>query len=142
MMVTEKSPFVAEQLKKISEQVETIHSHYENKQQMHDPDKIPQEIQALISDLKSFNELLQDKKISRDLEVNRNIERLLNVLQIFPFSAIQYDKSIQEKVNALQVGLFSTFVKHLATLEINLKNFRIGRKVEGTNKGKSSSEQG
>ena len=107
-------------------------------QKYHRKKEICEEIQQAVSILASCNKSLHDKKIIFDPEINGNISDLLNVLT--NLHVLKNDKTLQEKVNALQAGLFSSFFKELTGLEKNLNGdeWRIGLKVKAVEHGKKS----
>jgi hypothetical protein len=100
--------------------------------------EISKEIQQAVKVLASCNESLDDKKIISGPKVNINISDLLNVLM--NLHVLNNDKTLQEKVNALQAGLFSRFFNELTNLEENLKGdkWRVGLKVKATERSKKS----
>jgi hypothetical protein len=122
---------VAQSLQELNEKILILEKHYEHPEHLKDRLLVPEEILSIFSDLTSFNNLIESKRISPHQLINEMVEQLLKTLQLFPFH-IEYDKPTQEKVNAVQIGLFSGFVQQINRLERNLSKWKIGEKVEKT----------
>jgi Holliday junction resolvase RusA-like endonuclease len=123
---------VSRQLAEATKHVEKLSKKY-NKET-----EISREIQEAVHVIASCNESLQDKKISPDQAMDKNMKNLLNAMTSLHF--LSTDKSIQEKVNALQTGLFSAFLKELKKLEENLKSdkWKSGQKVKNVDRSKKN----
>ena len=124
---------ISTQLEELTDCIEKLNNQYKSKKE------ISEEIRNTLKKLLSCNETLQDKKFTPDQKISKNMQSLLAALTHLQF--INNDKSLQEKVNALQTGLFAAYMKALEKLEENLKNkrrWRIGENVEKSNKSKTT----
>lgn len=120
-------------LEKVTEHVEKLKEKYNNKTE------VSKEIQHTTKVLASCNEVLQDRMILPDPVMTKNMHNLLKALT--NLKPLNNDKALQEKVNALQTGLFGVYLSELKKLEENLQSdkWKIGQKVKNTDKSKSSS---
>lgn len=135
-MAIEKSPsYLATQLHKACDIIKHIEEDYKNQGEER---LVGEHIQRLLPVLQECNELLKDKMIKRGVE-SKTVNELLQTLQIFPFSRIQYDQLTQARVNAIQANLFARFITQLDTLESFLRNWRAEQKrIKGTSKSGAS----
>lgn len=88
------------------------------------------EIKKLLTVVEACNQTLDKTKVTVDKETANSAKRLNSILQ--SLQIIMNDKSIQEKVNALQTGLLSAFRKELKKLERNLKDDKWKRVVKAS----------
>lgn len=116
------------QINLFNTQVKSVEEKYAQKQD------ISLDVESLIPFLNKFNddtEVLYT--ISQNIGMQKSIQHLLSSLNFIKFVAT--DKTIQEKVNALQVAILppEPYVG-----EFKNKNWKIGEKVEKSNESKQS----
>lgn len=124
-MSIQKTPiYLSEQLNKACNIIKDIEEDYKNQ----DKEKqIGEHIQCLLPVLQECNELLRDKMIKRGVE-SQTVQELLQALQIFPFSRLQYDQLTQARVNAVQANLFARFITQIDALESYLRDWKTEQK--------------
>ena len=102
------------------------------------------ELDDLITHLKSFNttlakpSFLEEKKIAAE-EMDEGIKKALDAIKIFQENQPEKNKAAHKNVSQAIISLFSALTAELNMLDTHLKNLKdhkIGRKVEGTHKSK------
>lgn len=135
---------LAQLLDQVSEKIKGLQDKYTNVAIHKD---LPEDIKQLIPILEDCNqsltakENLKNKDVFEDPEINSGLIKLVNTIMNFPPLQLGYDKSTQEKVNALQAGLFPTFMHQITELRNNLRKWRIGERVEKSNSSQTNERQ-
>lgn len=112
--------------------------------------QISEDVEKLIKALQDCNASIEGKQFSLDpeREETESINRLLQALQLFPFSAMEYDHLARAN---LKIGVFATLIRQFNTLDENLKKLekdlikwrqlkrhRVGGSVEKSSGGAAS----
>lgn len=121
-------------LDEATRQIEDLQKAYDNTKEP--PKELSRVVQHLIPVLKECNESLQDKAIAPGPDLNKSIDKFLSTFNAFPFLRLHPDKTTQEKVGLIQASLFRNLMEEFKMFEKNLKELRIGVKVEGADRSK------
>lgn len=124
-------------LNQATKQITTLEQNYKSKK------KLDIDLEDLQSALESCNQSIQDKKVTLDPKTQASVDAYLQAMQSFDFIKTevvkpkQPDKSTQEKTAGL-VAAFNEAVRLENNIKSNIKNWKIGRRVEGSNQSSPS----
>lgn len=143
MYMVERSPYiqnVGQFLEELEQAAEKLTEISQNKKEISQ-----KELKELITVLKDCNATFgtnfwDDKKLTKDTEgkVKESIEQALAAIQLFNTNRPDKNKVAQKNVEQAIVGLFTTLTNEVKDLNKNLKDYKIGRRVEKSQQSKES----